>query len=212
MRSLAYAISFLLHPVLIPVLTLLLLVKTDPILTQLLPSGALWRILLAVGITTGVLPALSVLILSKADLVESIELKKREERIVPFLMTLFYLIATYILLMKASLPSLIYSAFLGGIVAFAGLTLLTFFWRVSAHLCAYGSMIGALTGLFAHSPFPFTDLLILMVLVGGTLASARLYLGAHSLWELAVGAIWGFAATFFFVSRNIHYLDHSLFG
>lgn len=211
MRSLSYAISFILHPVLIPVLTLLLVVQADPILTQILPGRALWRILLAVGITTGVLPALSVLILSKAELITSIELKERKERIIPFIMTLFYLTATYVLLMKASLPSLIYSTLLGGIVAFAGLTIMTFFWRVSAHLCAYGSLVGSLTGLFAHSPFPFKDLLILLVLVGGALASARFYLGAHSLRELAVGSVWGFLATFYFVSQNIHYVDHSLF-
>lgn len=211
MRSLAYTISYILHPALIPVLTLLLVVQSDPILQQLLPSHALWRILLAVGITTGILPALSVLILSRTELIESVELKKRKERIVPFIMTLFYLLATYILLMNASLPSLLYSTLLGGIVAFTGLTLMTFFGRVSAHLCAYGSLVGALTGLFAHSPFPFTDLLILLVLVGGALASARFYLGAHSLQELAIGSIWGFAATFFFVSQDIHYVNHALF-
>jgi hypothetical protein len=212
MRILAYSLSVLLHPILIPVLTILILVEVDPLLSELLASKALWQVLLAVAITTAILPALSVYILYKAELIESMELKTRRERILPFTMTLFYLIATYVLLLDAPLPTMIYSAMLGGIVAFAGLTIMTWFWRISAHLCAYASLVGALSGLYSHSPFPFQDLLVMLILLGGALASARLYLEAHSLTELAMGAAWGFCASFFFVSRNIYVSESFLFA
>lgn len=212
MRFLAYSLSVLLHPVLIPTLTVFLLVRVDPVFSGLINENALWKMLMAIAITTGVLPALSVYILSKAELVESIELKERRERIVPFIMSLFYLMATYIFLMKAPLPGLIYSAMLGIIAAFAGLTIMSFFWRISVHLCAYGSMVGALSGLFAHDPFPFKELLVLLVLLGGILASARIYLGAHSLSELAAGAAWGFFCSFFFVSEKLFIPPSLLYG
>lgn len=210
MKVLAYSFSVILHPVIIPLLTLFLLIQLDPFLTELIPPRGQWRILLAVGITTGLLPALSVFILSKAELVESVELKGRKERILPFIMTLFYFIATYILLMKTSLPSIIYSALLGGIVALSGMILLTLFKRVSAHLCAYGTLMGTLAGLYIRSPFPFLELAILMVLLGGLLASSRVVLGAHSLSELLIGVLWGFTACFVFVSLDIHYVNHGL--
>lgn len=210
MRFLAYSISVLLHPILMPVLTVFLIVRMDPLISELVANEALWQILLAMAITTAILPALSVYILYKAQLIESIELKKREERPLPFIMTLFYLMATYILLLDAPLPGLLYSALLGGIVAFAGLTVLTSFWRVSAHLCAYASLVGALLGLFSQSPFPFQNLFVLLILLGGALASARLYLEAHTLTELSMGTIWGLGCTFLFVSQNL-YLSYGFF-
>lgn len=211
MRFAAYTISILFHPVLVPLFTLLLFFQLDPFLLDLIPSEARWRIILAVGITTGLLPALSVFLLYRAGLVNSLELKERKERLLPLTMTLFYFIATYFLLMKAMLPGIIYSAILAATVAIAGLILISLFQKVSVHLCGFGSLIGSLLGLYSRSPFPFVDLLILFVLLGGILAASRAYLEAHKLHELLVGLLWGFLVAFYFVSRDIYYMNPELF-
>ncbi len=209
MRVFAHIFSIILHPAIIPTLTVFFMVRLDPLHSQMIPEGDLWRILIALAILTGVLPLLSVFILHRAGLIESLDLNRRKDRPYPYIITLFYLIITYIMLLGPGLPSLIYAALMGGIVAFFGLALMTLLWKVSAHLCAYAGMVGAISGLFVHTRFPLQDFLVAMVLIGGLLASARLKLGAHSLSELALGTAWGFFCSFFFVSRNL-YLDGSL--
>jgi hypothetical protein len=209
MRTFAHIVSIVLHPAIIPTLTVFLMVRLDPLHAQMIPMEDLWNILLAVAIMTGILPVLSVFILSRSELIDSIHLDKRKDRFLPYIITLFYLLATYIILLEPGLPSLIYAALFGGIVAFCGLALMTLLWRVSVHLCAYAGLVGAVCGLFVHVKFPLQDLLVLMVLLGGLLASSRLRLGAHTLPEVALGSVWGFFCSFFFVSRNL-YMDASM--
>ena len=209
MRAFSHTVSVLLHPALIPTLTIFLMVRLDPLHAQMIPMEDLWNVLLAVAITSGILPVLSVFILWRAELIDSVRLEKRKDRYLPYIITLFYLIATYILLLEPGLPSLIYAALLGGIVAFFGLALMTLLWRVSVHLSAFAGLVGAVCGLFVHAQFPLQDLLVMMILLGGILASARLQLGAHTLPEVALGSVWGFFCSFFFVSRNL-YLDASI--
>lgn len=211
MRALAHIISFLLHPALIPTLTIFFMVWLDPLHAELIPWKDLWNLLLAVLITTGILPTLSIFILYRAELIQSVYLERRKDRFLPFIITLIYLIATYIILLKPDLPSLIYAAFFGGIVAFTGLAIMNIWWRVSVHLCAYSGFVGAILGLFSHNHFPVLDFLALLILLGGILASARIRLEAHTLSELALGTVWGFLCSFFFVTRHL-YLEQGSFS
>jgi len=74
------------------------------------------------------------------------------------------------------------------------LTGITFFWKMSAHMTGIGGLLAVLGVLGIYFPsLNLAYLLVATLLVGGLVASARLYLDAHRPAEVYVGLLVGFA-------------------
>jgi hypothetical protein len=129
-----------------------------------------------------------------SGMVKSLHFEEKSDRRTPFiLVTLFYLLTTYFLKEKTELDPILWQGM--GIITFsvALLTGITFFWKMSAHMTGIGGVLGVLGILAVY--FPSLDLAYLLVatlLLGGLVASARLYLDAHRPAEVYVGLLVGF--------------------
>ena len=95
MNSFAKVVSFVLHPLWMPLVTFLLLYVLDPYLGLHFEH---FKLILLLLLTCILAPGLSLLVMVKMKLVSDIEVSNKEERYIPFALVIFYYILTYGLL------------------------------------------------------------------------------------------------------------------
>lgn len=201
-RTLAIGISAVMHPLLITLYLFSLLFFYAPTIVQPLPTGAASQVLLALGITTFVLPMISVGalrlgVLQSAGLPGVFTLATRQERVVPFLfVSLFYLITTYLFLVKLQVNVVLVIILATATVLVMTVSATALFTKLSAHATGGGALVGSLVGLGIRYPGnSFAVPVLLAVLLAGGVMSARLYLDLHSARGVWRGAGMGFGVS-----------------
>jgi hypothetical protein len=193
-RKLALLLSVVFQPLLMPSLVFGLLFFAVPQASSI-PESFKVRLFYLIGASTLLIPMVLMLGLRWSGLVKSLHFEEKSDRRIPFiLVTLFYLLTTYFLKEKTELDPILWQGM--GVITFsvALLTGVTFFWKMSAHTTGIGGVLGVLAVFGMY--FPSLDLAYLLVatlLLGGLIASARLYLDAHRPAEVYVGLLVGFA-------------------
>ncbi|MEL6945304.1 MAG: hypothetical protein AAFO82_21845, partial [Bacteroidota bacterium] len=86
-RSIAYLISVVFHPLLVVTYMLIILLLMNPYLFGVNDITEQVSLIIILLFSTFFMPVLMVGMLKKLDLVESIDLKDRQERIIPYILT-----------------------------------------------------------------------------------------------------------------------------
>lgn len=181
-----------------------------------------WRLLLMIFILTFLLPLLFTYFLlqygplgapapkNAADetgepgeagqepLLQRLQMQDRSQRFVPFLFTTFIYGADTFLFTR-NLSNLYLSVvILAAVSVCIGLvTLITLFWKISAHAVGVGGLLGFLLGIvyqFAAVELFYPTLVCL--LAAGLLLTARLYLNTHTPAQVGAGFLLGLAICF----------------
>lgn len=195
-RAIARLLSYALHPLLMPALTLWLALELDLHLGYFLPAESRWKLLAIVALMTIAFPLASAMLLRSAGVVRSLEMHARQERIAPFVMTLLYYVMAGYLLLKAPVHPLTVALLAGATIALLLTTLITLRWKISAHMVGIGGCIGAVAALDAlHRIGAFVPLALLLLLAGA-LGTARLLTSDHTSGQVYSGAALGFASVF----------------
>ncbi len=214
-KSVAQVISFVLHPLLAPTYMLVLYMMINPYAFSVSSVGDHFSKLLIIQMFmfTFFIPAFSVVMLRLLDLVKSIELKEKEERIGPYIIAgIFYLWTFRNFLGDAEMPRLYVSFLLGATIALFLAFLINIFSKISAHAVGMGGLIGmviltmyhyqntptfivhsTLIGTFQIS---MAALLMFVILLAGIVGTCRLLLGAHNQQDLYGGYLVGISAQF----------------
>ena len=194
----AIGISAMMHPLLMTTYLFALLFFYAPPITRPLSPTAANYILLALFITTFVLPIISIVALrfSAFNVTNNfavLSMPTRQERVLPFFFTsLFYLITTYMFMAKFKVNLVLVVILAAATALILAVSITTLFVKISAHAASGGAMVGFLIGLSIRYPqsYLFIPLLVAVVLVGGVM-SARLYLDLHSVRGVWLGAALG---------------------
>ncbi len=159
-----------------------------------LPEAFKVRIFYLIVCATLLIPVVLMLGLRWSGYVKSLHFEEKSDRRVPFiLVTLFYVLTTYFLKEKTELDPILWQGMGVITAAVALLTGVTYFWKMSAHLTGIGGVL-AVTGILGLY-FPSVTvayLLVATLVLGGGIASSRLYLDAHRPAEVYVGLLVGF--------------------
>lgn len=154
--------------------------------------------LLIIFILTFIIPLISIIMLKLTNAIQNYHMPSREERILPFtLIAVYYGVSSYLVIQKLpvnDIVSLILYTKTGLIVL---LTIVTLFWKISAHSLSVGGILGFLCAI--NLSLPESELLYPIVLIAflcGLVMSARLYLNAHSPPQVYWGAFLGFFLSF----------------
>ncbi len=196
-------ITYLTHPLVIPVYLLLILFNSDTYLSYTL-SPALQRIILAaVFILTCLMPFLTSVLLLKKQGVKGLLMEDRQSRTIPYFLTLVYYIACYYFLLRLPVSSVIKILILAAACCIALAFIINFFWKISIHLIGIGGMAGAFYILTVLMGNEFLLPFILALLLAGLTATARLSQNAHTHSQLYVGFIVGFACEYLFIMWSL---------
>jgi hypothetical protein len=214
LKALAQGISYLFHPLLIVTYMLALLLVVNPYLfgVHSISDKESKLLLLQVFLSTFFIPGFSVAMLRFTGLVKSLEMRTRQERIGPYIITgMFYIWMFRNFLGSTQVPTAFSCFLLGATIGLFIAFFINIFSKISIHAVGMGGMVGMAVItmlLFSHDSFllhigPLGALelnmswvLIGLVLLAGLVGSARLLLQAHEPLDLYGGYLVGFAAQF----------------
>jgi len=185
MRIFFKTISYIFHPLLIPIIGtfsyFLITPKYSPLELQ---SGNI----LPIFILTVIIPIIAFLILRNIGLVSTVNLPTLKERRYPMLIHIILLLLVIYKVIPNNYIAELYYFFVGLMIATFAMTLLLFFKiKGSMHLMGMGCLFMYLVNLSIHFEINITIALSLLIFTTGLLATARLYLKAHSRAELFIG-------------------------
>lgn len=185
------------HPLLMPTLGFLLLMNTGYYFA-LIPFKAKAFIMGVVVTSTLVMPLISIGIMNLTSR-GRLDLDDHRNRMFPFLTTaIFYYIGYYALSKMGIFP--IYNIMLfGSVITIAALLLISFKWKISAHLAGVGGLLGAMLALSLRLNINSSDLLCGIIFVAGLVGSARLVLAKHTPLQVWSGFLLGFLINYLLI-------------
>lgn len=193
LKTLAYFISILFHPILVPTYLFLIIAVYQPDLLYPLSYDYRYHFLLIIFTFTALIPGISVVILYFTGTIRSLKFYNRHERVYPLIMaSVIYAGTSFLLSDKLSLNSTV--IILLGCVTLSVLiiTLITFFWKISAHSTGITALTIAVAGLIAkYDIMGLIQILYVLVIVCGLVMSSRLYLNAHTPMQTVAGMLVG---------------------
>lgn len=174
------------------------------------------RIILMVFFSTFFIPIISVLMMKALKLIPSLELRKAEDRIGPFIVTgIFYLSTYYLIYRSPEMPVAFKACFLGAVIGLFLAFFITLFSKISLHAVGVGGFLGMVlitvqqselfpfvwnTGIFGMVEVTLFGLLTTTILMCGMVGTSRLILDAHEPKDLYGGYLVGLATQFIALS------------
>jgi membrane-associated phospholipid phosphatase len=189
-KILANAISILFHPMLMPVFGLFLIFHSGTHLS-FIPLGFKRMAYTIVFASSCLLPLSLLPLLHQFKLIKSFKMETHRERILPVFITGVFYFLGYLLLKKLQLPLFFYQFILGSLLAIYAALVITLKWKISLHMVGIGGVTGAITALSLKMGLGVTPLLMIPFVVAALLASARLYLNAHTPLQVYLGFLLG---------------------
>ena len=158
----------------------------------LLPSFEQRRILYALTFTaTFLLPLLNALLLLKFKIISSLEMKTRQERKIPYLISSIFYFAESYFLMNTDVPVLIKALMFGATLLVVSVLLINLFWKISAHMVGIGGLCGMMLAVSYRLQIDLHFILIALFLIAGIIAFSRLKLSAHNPAQVYTGFLLG---------------------
>ena len=183
---LSKALSVVLHPLFVPFYVMLLLVA-GPTQLSYFPTSVKFYLLWVTALYTAVIPLLSVGLLRSMGRITSLAIDDRRERILPLVIGIVcYLLCAATV---ARIPSamIVRKFMLAGACCELFCLAVTLYWKISLHLATQGAVAAFLILLTFGNAGNLTGALAVAVLCAGALASARLWLGCHTIRQIAAG-------------------------
>lgn len=198
-NRIALILSVVFHPLILTtyLFALLFIITPDLVGVSAFELPALGSLLLLLFLNTFIAPALVVYYFQKMGIISTMHVDDLAERRLPYLACIIiYGIATYLFGWKlqpiAELAPHIAIILGAATISLLIVTVVSLFWKISAHATGIGGSLGMLTGLLIrHDEAQLLIPLIFTVLIAGWLLSARLHLNAHTPAQILVGVICG---------------------
>ena len=188
MKILSKILSYLFHPLLMTTWFTLLLLYTNPFSFAGLSSGI---VIAVIFINTFMFPAISILLMRKLGFIEDLEMPDHKQRIIPLVASIIFYVWAYLATRKINFPYMMGVFMMGVLVSLFASFVINVFYKVSLHMVGVSGALTAIMLLVFVSPSDLSYYFLAMILLTGAVASARLYLGAHTIKEVYVGFLVG---------------------
>ena len=189
MDSILRSISFIFHPLLMPIFGVLFYFSKSP---RYIPVEVINAKLVSLFILTVILPILLYFLLKTLGKVTSIYLKITKERIIPLILNF---VVTLVIIKRILTPTQVvelYFFFVGILIStLSCLILAVLKFKASIHLMAVSGLLMFFIALSIHFSININGTLALMIIITGAVATSRLHLKAHNYTELVVGFFLG---------------------
>jgi hypothetical protein len=196
-KKIALFISVLLHPLLMPFLGLVIILKADTYISFIEPRLML-KILLFIFILTVILPLSFIPFYLYARVVRKVEMNSTKERVIPYFLTFILFYIAHFIVKKLPLND-IYSLFLFAVsVSVLVMSIITYFWKISAHMVGVGGVTGLVISLSLRYGANFMVILVIVIILAGITAYSRLVLASHKPSQVYSGFALGFFIISFF--------------
>lgn len=193
----AQTISVVFHPLVFPTYLFFIFYAFNVFNIGVLPVEQYGKLVFFVFFLSFLSPFLFIILMKYLKIVDSIFLDSHQERLKGLMMSVFFY--GFLIFMFKTKMGLLYqvnivfmSCFICQLICFVA----TFFHKISLHTAGASASVCILISLFPRHYELFYLILGAIILVG-LIASSRLYLQKHTIWEVASGFGVGVLSVFF---------------
>ncbi len=193
LRIPAQVLSYLFHPLFIPVIATWYLIFIQAGFFTGIPYGGKIYILIRVAYNTIFFPAFTIILLKALRFIDSIFLKTQRERIIPYIATnIFYFWMYLVFRNQPDVPSIL-TAFIFGIFLSSSFALLAnIYFKISMHALGVGAFSGLML-VIIFSSFTYAVFLpaMLVFLLTGFVCTSRMIISNHTPFDIYTGIFFG---------------------
>jgi len=191
-RVLAQLVSYVFHPLFVPILVVWLILYQHPINYLLTDAPIRLRLIAMTFINTVFLPGFVIFLLWRLKFIPNMYLELRNDRIIPLnVVLIFYFWAFYVGRNLEAIPLAMQQWLLGVFLASCAAMFSNIFFKISLHtIAAGGAVMFFVLRMKADAYWPMWWLAP-VVLVAGMVGSARLLRSAHEPGEIYAGYLVG---------------------
>ncbi|MEK0422260.1 MAG: hypothetical protein RLZ95_170 [Bacteroidota bacterium] len=188
LRIVAQFISYIFHPLFVPTLFFIFLMMVVPYKFEGITEWQLKLRLFSVFWLTAFFPAFAVFLLWRLKFSDSIFLRTQKERIIPYVITMFFYWWMYYLSRNFKDQPIDLKFFYFGIFIATSLGLIiNNFMKVSLHAIGISGLLMAILLVSIHYPSVNLIWLLLAILLAAIVVAARMIVSDHTQKELIVG-------------------------
>ena len=196
LRAVAQVISYLTHPLFIPLLVTFLILQSIPEYMVAFKSQskrfAFDMLYFRVAIISIGFPVLTLLLAKSLNFISSIYLKSQRDRIIPYVaMLTYYFWAFYTFLQEGRAPQFYTAFFLGVFLSISIAFISNIFIKTSMHTVGWGGVIGLLLSLMWGMHMNVSVPLVITFFVAAIVATSRMIVDAHHPREIYLGFLIG---------------------
>jgi len=191
MKTVAKIFSYIFHPLLMPVIGLLIVFNSNSYVNYAIPDELKQATLILVAVSTFVIPLIITLLLLNRGFISSLEMPTSRERILPYGFTIIFYIFTIYMLKQAPIPQIIFDFMIGAVASVFVAFLINLKWKISAHMIGIGGLTSALICMTLLLEANMISFIIFSIVASGIVATSRLILDAHTSSQLFFGYLLG---------------------
>ncbi|WP_339894563.1 hypothetical protein [uncultured Algibacter sp.] len=190
MDKLLKSISYIFHPLIMPLLGVIFYFSKSP---RFIPIEIIQAKLVSLFILTVILPILLYLLLKTVGIVHTINLETTKERIYPLILNGIVILIVLQRILTPTQAIELYFFFVGILISNMTCLLLAIMkFKASIHMIAISGVFMFFVALSIHFSININGTLALTAIIVGAIATSRLHLKAHTYIELIIGVFIGF--------------------
>lgn len=198
MKVLANTISYIFHPLFMPLFGMVFYLKY---MFFLLVKPMFYNyIVLVMLVCTLLFPLMSILLLKSSKVISSIHMPSKEERRWPLLIGTGFFFLAYMLISYVNPVQELNYIVIAGILTLMICTIINLLYKLSIHMAAIGGVTGMMVAYAHHAEINMLYVVLAMVFASGLVGFARLQLNAHSTRQVAAGYAAGFFSQYIMLS------------
>ncbi len=189
----ANLLSYLFHPLFVPLYVISFLVYIHPSFFSGFSAAAKKQTLAIVFLNLIFFPLVSVLLLKAVGFIDSIFLRTRKDRIIPYMACGIFFFWAYTVFHKQEIYPPIMASFVLGVFFASSVGLLAnIYFKISMHAIGMGGLLGALALVIKSNTMLMTWPMALGILLTGLVCTARFVVSDHTEKEIYSGLLAGF--------------------
>lgn len=191
-RVLGHGVSYIFHPIFIPVYVSAFLIYVHPYLFAGFPPLLKLQRLITVFFNMTFIPGFAVFLMARLKLIPSMQLRTTKERLIPYAASIiFYFWGWYVLSRQPDSPEAFINFLQGCFLGVCGAWIININSKISMHTTAMSGMLTFLF-LFSYTDDATTPLyLVIGIFLTGLVTTARNLVSDHSRLEIVQGLVVG---------------------
>jgi len=195
-KKIAVFLTYLLHPLLAPIAGIFILTRSGTYIADL-NNEIINLIYLIVVTLTLVLPVCMIPFYLYFKMIRQIEIHEHQERLIPMIITLVAYLCAWFLIRRLPVSQLYGRFMLAACLSLLIALIVSFSWKISLHMIGLGGLTGLVLALSRKLGLDMMVVLLIIVMLSGLAAWARLRLNAHSGMQVLAGFLTGLTTACF---------------
>jgi len=196
--KLAWLVSVIFHPLLMPLYGILFLL-TAPTFLRYLPVEVKQLLVIVIVINNVMIPVGLLMFFRYRNLISSYRIDDRNERVMPLLTTAILYCTTSFIIFRFQIPFFLKSFIFATSVVAIILSMINFWWKISIHSAGAGAMTATILILSFKMQTDLLWYLVAIILLSGAILASRLKLNTHESSQVWAGYATGFIGISLFI-------------